>query len=57
MNSLHSKVVHLQIDASGLGEPATVFIPSGGTTRGISQPSVTRFSGKELYVRIIAIQH
>ena len=55
-NNLYREVVRLQNAASGLGEPAAVFIPGGGTTRG-EQNFVTRFSGKDLYVRAITIRH
>jgi hypothetical protein len=56
-NNLHREVVALQNRVSRLGEPASVYIPSGGTTRGNTQQFVTRFSGSNLYVRAITIRH
>jgi hypothetical protein len=56
-NNLYKEVVNLQNAASALGEPAPVFIPSGGTTRGSSEEYTNRFSGKNLYVRPISIRH
>jgi len=55
--SLYKEVVALQKEASKLGEPASAFISGGGTTRGSSQEFVTRFSGKDMYVRTISIRH
>jgi len=56
-NNLYREVVSLQNTASGLGEPASSFIASGGTTRGASGEYATRFTGKGMYVRAIAISH
>jgi hypothetical protein len=60
-NNLYHEVVNLQTTVSNLGEPASSFIASGGTTRGASnnaqQTQVTRFSGKTMYVRAITIRH
>ena len=56
-NNLYDEVKNLQKTASGLGEPANSFIPGGGTTRGNTQENVTRFSGKNMYVRAITIRH
>jgi len=61
-NNLYNEVVNLQKAASSLGEPASSFIASGGTTRAgpadaVQQTQVTRFSGKAVYVRAITIRH
>jgi hypothetical protein len=61
-NNLYREVVNLQTTVSNLGEPASSFIASGGTTRSgpadsIQQTQVTRFSGKAMYVRAITIRH
>jgi len=56
-DSLRREVARLQNVSSELGEPASIFIPSGGTTRGFSQEYVTRFTGNNMYVRTIAIRH
>jgi len=56
-NNLYREVVSLQNAASGLGEPASVFIASGGTARGDSKEYATRFSEKKMYVRAISIRH
>jgi len=57
-NNLYREVVSVQNNVSRLGEPASSYIPSGGTTRGNTAPQhITRFSGKDLYVRAIAIRH
>ncbi|MDR0312826.1 MAG: DUF4384 domain-containing protein [Treponema sp.] len=56
-NNLYREVVTLQNTASGLGEPASSFIVSGGTSRGSTEEYVTRFSGKDMYVRAITIRH
>jgi len=56
-NNLYREVVSLQNTASGLGEPASNFIASGGTSRGSSEEYATRFSGKDIYVRAITIRH
>jgi hypothetical protein len=61
-NNLYNEVVNLQKTASSLGEPASSFIASGGTTRAgpldaVQQTQVTRFSGKATYVRAITIRH
>ena len=55
-NSLYREIVNLQSSVSKLGEPASTYISSGGTTRGAAQ-YVTIFSGKDLYVRTITIRH
>lgn len=54
-NNLHGEIAGLQETVSGLGEPVSVIIPTGGTTRGTVQEYATRFSGKNLYVRAITI--
>ena len=56
-NNLYREVVSLQNTASGLGEPASVFIASGGTARGEYEEYTTRFSEKKMYVRAITIRH
>ncbi|MCL2801745.1 MAG: DUF4384 domain-containing protein [Treponema sp.] len=56
-NSLYREVVNLQNSVSRLGEPVSSYIPSGGTTRSAVPRQVTRFSGKDLYVRAISIRH
>jgi hypothetical protein len=56
-NNLYREVVSLQNTASGLGEPASVFIASGGTARGEYEEYATRFSEKKMYVRAISIRH
>jgi len=57
VNNLHGEIAKLQDTASGLGEPSSALIPSGGTTRGSSsQEYATRFSMKNLYVRTITIR-
>lgn len=56
-NNLYREVVRLQNTVSSLGEPPSVFIPSGGTTRGGSEDFATRFSEKNMYVRTITIRH
>jgi len=56
-DNLRREVVSLQNAASGLGEPASSFIASGGTSRGSSEEYATRFSGKDMYVRTITIRH
>ena len=59
-NNLFREVSRLQNEASSLGEPSSVFIPTGGTTRsGTSKSEAysTRFSDKNLYVRPITIRH
>jgi hypothetical protein len=61
-NNLYNEVVNLQKAASSLGEPASSFIASGGTTRSgsldaVQQTQATRFSGKAMYVRTITIRH
>lgn len=55
-NNLQGEVARLQEIASGLGEPSSVIIPTGGTTRGGSTGGfATRFSEKNMYVRVITI--
>ncbi|GBU26808.1 hypothetical protein R84B8_00322 [Treponema sp. R8-4-B8] len=56
INNLHGEIAKLQDTASGLGEPSSVIIASGGTTRGSSQEYATRFSTKNMYVRTITIR-
>jgi len=58
-NNLYREVVNLQNSVSRLGEPASTYIPSGGTARSAAntQQHVTRFSGSNLYVRAITIRH
>jgi len=56
-NNLYREVVNLQNSASGLGEPASSFIPGGGTSRSGTEEYVTRFSEKNMYVRPIIIRH
>jgi hypothetical protein len=55
-NNVQGEIAKLQDTASGLGEPASVLITSGGTTRGDSEEAATRFSGKNIYVRTITIR-
>ena len=55
-DNLRREVTSLQNDASRLGEPASAFIASGGTSRG-NDGYVTRFSEKNMYVRSIVIRH
>ena len=55
--NLLGEIAKLQDTASGLGEPASAVITSGGTTRGeAAENSITRFSEKSLYVRTISIR-
>jgi len=56
-NNLYREVVNLQNAASKLGEPASAFIASGGTTRSGSEEYATRFTDKAMYVRAITIRH
>ena len=56
-DNLRMEIAGLQKRASELGEPASVFISSGGTNRGTTEEYVTRFSDKDIYVRPIAIRH
>jgi len=56
VNNLQGEIAKLQDTASGLGEPASALITSGGTTRGSAQDLITRFSEKSLYVRTITIR-
>jgi len=55
-NNLYRELVNLQDIASGLGEPASSFIPSAGTSRG-GEVYVNRYSGMNFYVRPILIRH
>ena len=55
-DNLRREITRLQNDASRLGEPASAFIASGGTSRG-NDGYVTRFSEKNMYVRSIVIRH
>jgi hypothetical protein len=52
-NNLDREIAGLQDKVSGLGEPASVIIPTGGTTRGMDY--ATRFSEHDIYVRTITI--
>jgi len=59
-NNLYNEVANLQKTASNLGEPASSFVASGGTSRGAPDETVqqaTRFSGKNIYVRAITVRH
>ena len=56
-DNLRTEIADLQRKASELGEPASAFIPSGGTSRGSTEEYATRFSEKDMYVRPIAIRH
>jgi len=55
-NNVQGEIAKLQDTASGLGEPSSALITTGGTTRGESEESITRFSGKNIYVRTITIR-
>jgi len=55
-SNLHGEIARLQDRVSGLGEPSSIIIPTGGTTRGTTQMYMTRFSEKDLYVRAISIR-
>jgi len=57
INSLQREIAGLQNRASGLGEPASTFIPSGGTARSGNQEHTNSFSGKSVYIRTITIFH
>ena len=56
-DNLRREVGSLQNAASGLGEPASAFIASGGTSRSGSQEYATRFTDKNIYVRAITFRH
>jgi len=56
-NNLYREVINLQNKTANLGEPASSFITSGGTSRGGGEKYATRFSDKDLYVRPIVIRH
>jgi hypothetical protein len=58
-DNLHREVASLQNKAAELGEPASEFIASGGTSRaaGVAEDDTTRFSSKNMYVRPITIRH
>ena len=56
-DSLRREVVRLQSEVSRLGEPASTFIPGGGTTRSNTPEYITRFTGRNIYVRTITIRH
>ena len=56
-DNLYREIAGLQNTASGLGEPASSFIASGGTSRGGSEEYITRFTDKSLYVRAITVRH
>jgi len=53
-NNVQGEIARLQDTASGLGEPSSALVTSGGTTR--SEASATRFSGKNIYVRTLTIR-
>jgi len=53
-NNVHGEIAKLQDTASDLRKPAGEIIVSVGTTRG-DEEYVTRFSGKNVYVRTITI--
>jgi hypothetical protein len=53
-NNLQGEIAGLQDRISGLGEPASVIIPTGGSTRG-TLDYATRFSGRNMYVKAITI--
>jgi len=55
-NSVQGEIAKIQDTVSGLGEPSNALITTGGTIRGDSDDSVTRFSGKSIYVRTITIR-
>jgi len=56
-NNLQGEIARLQDTVSGLGEPSSALITSGGTTRGeTTKEFITRFSEKNLYVRTITIR-
>jgi hypothetical protein len=54
-NNLLGEIAKLQDKVSSLGEPSSALITSGGTTRG-AEDYLTRFSGKDIYVRTITIR-
>ena len=56
-DNLQREIMGLQNTVSGLGEPASSFIPSGGTARGSGEEYTNRFSDKNIYVRTITIRH
>jgi len=55
--NLRQEIARLQSVVSDLGQPASSFIPGGGTSRGSTQEYVTRFSEKNIYVNTIIIRH
>ena len=61
INSLLREIGRLQNTAAGLGEPPSVYIPGGGTTRSVSGELIveymTRFTERNNYVRPITIRH
>jgi hypothetical protein len=56
-NNMQGEIAGLQDRVSGLGEPASIIISTGGSTRGrgTAADSATRFSGRNMYVRAITI--
>jgi hypothetical protein len=55
-NSLQAEIAKLQDSVSVLGEPSSALVASGGTTRGMTEEYVTRYSKKDIYVRAITIR-
>jgi len=56
--NLRQEIARLQDAVSALGQPASAFIPGGGTSRGSgTQEYVTRFTEKNVYVTPIIIRH
>jgi hypothetical protein len=56
-DNLRQEIARLQDAVSALGQPASSFIPGGGTSRGSTQEYVTRFTEKNIYVSPIIIRH
>jgi hypothetical protein len=57
-NKLQDEIAGLQDRVSDLGQPASVIISTGGSTRGdipVAGDYVTRFSGKNTYIRAFTI--
>jgi hypothetical protein len=55
--NLREELASLQKTTSEGGEPPVFFVQSAGTKREIQPPYVTQFSGKDIYVRTIAIRN
>jgi hypothetical protein len=56
--NLQGEIAGLQDRVSSLGEPASVIISTGGSTRGstpVAADYATRFSGRNMYVKAITI--